>query len=135
MTMQTDEVHEPLPPKLHPWSMVFLCVLGSPELPILLGALWPGVRAPSWWGTLSFDTLGGVVFVVQMWMLSSPDASPIVTWWSVPLLVAVYAVCSPIASVSYQLRELPPPVVSSRGRWRPSKPPVCGSSAGCPAMS
>ena len=81
--------------------MVFLCVLGSPELPILLGALRPGEQVPSRWGTLSFDTLGGVVFVVQMWRLPSPDASPIVTRRPVHLLVVVYAACSLFASVSY----------------------------------
>jgi hypothetical protein len=83
-------------------------MLGSPELPILLGALRPGVQVPSRRGTLSFNTLGGVVVVVQMRMLSSPDASPIVTRQSVPLLVVLYAVCSPFASVSYQLHELSP---------------------------
>ncbi len=59
--------------------MVFLCMLGSPELPILLGALQPGVQVSSRWGTLSFDTLGGVVFVWLLWWLPSPDASHIVT--------------------------------------------------------
>jgi hypothetical protein len=66
VTTQTDEVREPPPPTFHPWSTVFLCLLNSPELPILLGALLLGVQVPSRRGTLSFDTLRGVVYLVQM---------------------------------------------------------------------